>query len=443
MDDLSLFHVTSVADWLRPGLTGHNLEASAILHEVLSKTQTLAFWLGLDPDPSWTALQTTLENGLARLYCPSAGLFADNVGRRGCHGSERVYPQDGNSWVLISGLDLRPSGRPWQDPKSPLRCNTTLPSGPPKKWNISSNLRARWTAHGAPAVEFPNVISPFASGFELLAHCAAGRVDRAVELMLLEWGYLLDGDGFTNSTLAEGFRVDGHVQYPAYWSAARNSHAHGWSSGPTGVLTQAVLGIQLLAPGGGVWSVYPQLTPWLGWARGGFTTVKGEFEVKVWRTAAWRVDLIKAEGTKYPEEVRRRTGRKAVVAEVAAPKGTDGTIILGNGEEVAFERIRGREDGKAFWISWDDGETTVEDFWTVKNEDGGSTEDWYKSMSITVHGDDGPLELLYDEEFVEPEMEQRAQGVVDWDVMRDYFTSPPPEGWTLENMRSGGSENNV
>ncbi|KAH8908913.1 Six-hairpin glycosidase [Coniochaeta sp. PMI_546] len=278
VDDLGLLHVSSTADWLRPGMTGHNLEASAMLHTVLTKSAILATWLydnstSASTLSTWKSLQHTLESGLARLYCPNTTLFSDNVGARNCLGSSHVDPQDGNAWVLIAGLNLTPSGTPWSDPKSHLRLNTTL-SPAPSADLISTSLRSRWTRFGAPAVEFPNVISPFASGFELLAHAAAAdNVDRAVELALLEWGYLLDGPGFTNSTLAEGFRVDGHVQYPAYWSAARNSHAHGWSSAPTGVLVSGVLGVGLLSPGGEEWEVRPRLSRWLGWARGGFATV--------------------------------------------------------------------------------------------------------------------------------------------------------------------------
>ncbi|KAK0728064.1 Six-hairpin glycosidase-like protein [Lasiosphaeria miniovina] len=265
VDALGLLHVSSTADWLRPGMTGHNLEASAILYAALAKTQLLAAWLGEAPSDEWPALQRVLENGLARLYCPRTGLFSDNVGRRGCAGDDHVDPQDGNSWVLISGIDLAPSGRPWEHPKSPRRGSKMLPGGPPTRANISANLRKRCPsrlAHGAPAVEFPNVISPFISGFELLGHGAAGQVSMAVELVLLEWAHLLGGDGFTGSTLAEGFRVDGHPQYPAYWSTARNSHAHGWSAGPTAALHRFVLGFELLEPAGRRGRANPQLTPW-------------------------------------------------------------------------------------------------------------------------------------------------------------------------------------
>ncbi|KAL8965228.1 MAG: hypothetical protein Q9183_003960, partial [Haloplaca sp. 2 TL-2023] len=159
----------------------------------------------------WRSVSERMERGIEILWCENKGLYGDNVGRRGCGGTHEVLPQDGNSWALLSGIVA----------------NQT------RRFDISQKLRNRWTKYGAPATEFPNVISPFASSFELLGHCAAGHHDAAVELMQLMWGYMLDGPGFTNSTCVEGYRIDGDVQYPAYWSSARNSHAHGWSTGPT------------------------------------------------------------------------------------------------------------------------------------------------------------------------------------------------------------------
>ncbi|KAL9581666.1 MAG: hypothetical protein Q9212_003755 [Teloschistes hypoglaucus] len=226
VDLTGLFHVTSNHDWLRPGMTGHNLEATSLMYHVLQLTYKLADEIIKDPYAKaqfgrWKNIGDRMERGMEILWCEDLGLYGDNIGRRGCGGSEEVLPQDGNSWVLISGI---------------IANNTE------RQLRISQNLRERWTKYGAPATEFPNVISPFASSFELLAHCAAGNYDAAVELTQLMWGYMLDGEGFTNSTCVEGYRIDGDIQYPAYWSSARNSHAHGWSTGPTMLLLTEILG---------------------------------------------------------------------------------------------------------------------------------------------------------------------------------------------------------
>ncbi|KAL8865399.1 MAG: hypothetical protein Q9174_006904, partial [Haloplaca sp. 1 TL-2023] len=231
VDLTGLFHVTSVHDWLRPGMTGHNLEATSIMYHVLQNTFRMADEIIKDPYARaqfdrWRSVGDSMERGIEILWCENKGLYGDNVGRRGCGGAQEVLPQDGNSWALLSGIVA----------------NQT------RRFEISQKLRNRWTKYGAPATEFPNVISPFASSFELLGHCAAGHHDAAVELMQLMWGYVLDGPGFTNSTCVEGYRIDGDIQYPAYWSSARNSHAHGWSTGPTMVLLTQILGIKLETP---------------------------------------------------------------------------------------------------------------------------------------------------------------------------------------------------
>ncbi|KAF9881960.1 helicase associated domain-containing protein [Colletotrichum karsti] len=395
VDHTGLMHVTSGADWLRPGMTGHNLEASAILSTVLDKSVKLAKWLGDDrpaarPRGVWSGLRAVMNAGLQQLFCEDTGLYSDNIGRRSCRGPEHTDPQDGNSWALISGATHYSRGL-----------------------LVSRNLRSRWTKYGAPAVEFPNTISPFASSFELLAHSAADNHDAAVELMLLEWAYLLEGPGFTNSTLAEGFRIDGDVQYPAYWSAARNSHCHGWSSGPTTVLTSEILGIQLLAPAGSEWTVRPHLTKWLGFARGGFATAQGVFEVKLTR-------VITSTSSSANNQQSQRRGQ---IVEIIAPQHTIGTFQwTPSSTEVEIEGGR-----KTAWIAWeDDGQTpgsksVIEQLdITLGRIEAPSDEEWHRQSFI--YRDD--TRLVYDESYHAPDVEEREAGVVDWDALEANYVRP-------------------
>jgi hypothetical protein len=298
VDEYNLLHVSSIFDWIRPGMTGHNVEASALLYQVLGNSISLAHWISAEPGDVWSKTRSRLGKGIATLYCEQEGLYADNKGRRGCQGPEKVLPQDGNSWVLLSNASSSLS----------------------VAYNVSENLRSRWIKHGAPAVEFPNVISPFASSFELLGHIGANNHDAAVELIELMWGYMLDGPGMTNSTLLEGYRIDGYIQYPAYWSDARNSHAHGWAAGPTTVLMQGILGIQLTSPLGKTWIIEPHLTKWLGHVRGGFATKLGKFEVVVSRK-------------------RTVAGGKVEILEVSVPTGTSGSINWGGKEQMVVSFI--------------------------------------------------------------------------------------------------------
>ncbi|KAL8949430.1 MAG: hypothetical protein Q9222_004453 [Ikaeria aurantiellina] len=359
VDLTGLFHVTSTADWLRPGMSGHNLEATSLMYYVVQLTLRLADEIIMDPYARaqferWKRVSDRMERGMEILWCEEHGLYGDNVGRRGCGGGEECLPQDGNSWVLISGI----------------LANST------RRVEVSNNLRKRWTKYGAPATEFPNVISPFASSFELLAHCAAGNYDAAVELTELTWGYMLDGKGFTNSTCIEGFRIDGDIQYPAYWSSARNSHAHGWSTGPTMVLMTKILGINLETPLGQSWAIEPHLTKWLQNARGGFATGLGRFEVVLRRMKV--KDLGRLE-----------------VLDIETPKRSQGRVIFGQTMPV--------KGGKNRFVKLLDDKMRVESVTTTWKED----------------------EMVEDNDWERPVMEERPVGVVDWDALEKNYVRGP------------------
>lgn len=365
-------------------MTGHNLEASAIMHEVLLKSIELAHFIGDDrpegqPQGLWASKAAGIEKGAEQVWCARAGFFADNLGRRNCGGVEEVLAQDGNSWALITSI---------------------LPHDDPRTVNISLNLRSRWGKYGAPAVEFPNVISPFATSFELLGHCKAGNYDAAVELMLLQWSYMLDGPGMTNSTFCEGYLVDGDVYYPAYPQRSRNSHSHGWSSGPTMTLLTEVLGIHLDSPLGRTWHVTPTLTQWLSYSQGGFATKLGSFEVKIKRM----VDT---------------QGRKAQVLDVLTPKGTSGRIewngavvnVIGGINRYAVLESTGEilDLTAASWIG-----LTHEEF-------NNRNENWPKlSVDAGAWG-----RLTFDEDWKEPVMDEREAGVVDMELLRAKMGKAP------------------
>lgn len=393
VDKRNLMHVSSRFDWNRHGMGGHNIEATALLHAVLRRSVKLASWLsdyddalGVGSREEWTLISRNLQKGIQQLYCNDTGLYSDNLSKRHCTGVDHVDPQDGNSWALIAGM---------RKPESDIPTR------------VSKALQARWNKFGAPAPEFPNVMSPFSSSFEFQAHCIAGNHDAAIELMLLMWGYLLDGPGFTNSTLAEGFRTDGYVHYPAYPVPSRNSHAHGWAAGPTSTLMNHILGIQLLSPGGETWRVKPVLTKWLGWARGGFAVGTGTFEVMMWRVA-----LLNKEGE------RKSTG---VVAVVRVPEGTNGQFVWGGRQDNDFvTEIRGGETRAWACLDENDGKSDVEeiealdDIWEMK--DG---EAWYKQS--VPYGNEGVL--VFDDTFQEPSMEERGPGEVDWKALKDGYVN--------------------
>lgn len=191
IDDSGLLSINPLAKILRPGATGHNLQANAMLGMVLMNSNRLTGFLAekqgglhhrhdMTLHDKWLGLVYSLAAGMDRLYCESAGLYSDNTERRLCGKSEEVLPQDSNAWFLYAGI-----------------------SSVERSCNVSSILRTRWLKHGAPAPEISNTISPLGSSYELLGHCSAGNFDAAIELMELMWGYILDSCLGNNSTLIE------------------------------------------------------------------------------------------------------------------------------------------------------------------------------------------------------------------------------------------------
>ncbi|KAK6338861.1 hypothetical protein TWF696_009668 [Orbilia brochopaga] len=304
-----LYWCWSTADWLRPGQGGYNSEANAIFYLTIKKTLALAKILGpgslrLEEMRLLTDIMNAMELNYQILWDDAAELFMDNIDNR-----RDIHPQDGNSWAIFAeGLVSNAQAK-----------------------IISRNLRKRWNQFGAPAVEMPNTISPFASSFELIAHCYAGEHQTAVDLIRRMWGYMLDGKGMTNSTFLEGFTIDGNIKYPAYWASGRNSHAHGWSTGPTYVLSTEILGIKLITPMGYKWRIAPNFVD-LDFAEGGYATLLGKFTVK------W------AKGGKL---------------QVQTPKGSSGEVVW-NGKTRKLQ-------GGGVWVWDDDGWRAVE---AAEEEDG-------------------------------------------------------------------------
>lgn len=193
-------------------------------------------------------------------------------------------PQDGNSWAVVANLTANSS----------------------QIESISSGLAARWGPYGAPAPEASQnktAVSPFIGSFELQAHFLAGEADRALDLMRLQWGFMLDDPRMTNSTFIEGYSTDGSLHYPPYQADARVSHAHGWATGPTSSLTFYVAGLMLLSPLGETWKIAPNL--------GNLTTVDAGFETALGLFSA-KTDLSDGEMT----------------IEFEAPEGTEGSVVV-------------------------------------------------------------------------------------------------------------------
>lgn len=192
-----------------------------------------------------------------------------------------LMPQDGNSWAVVSNLTMNSS----------------------QIQSISSNLANRWTTYGAPALEAADAISPFIAGFELQAHFLAENATAALDLMRLQWGFMLDDPRMTNSTFIEGYSSTGELHYAPYLNDARISHAHGWATGPTSSLTFYVAGIQALSAGGKTWRIAPMPGD-LKFVEAGFRTNVGFFSSKT------------------------EVGNTSLTVEFEAPEGTTGELSM-------------------------------------------------------------------------------------------------------------------
>lgn len=219
--------------------------------------------------------------------------------------SASSYPQDGMSWANIAGI------------ASGSRADA-----------VSNALKALWVRpYGAPAVEAGETISPFTTGFELQAHYMAGHSDYAVDLMEFMWAdYMLDDPRMTNSSFIEGFATDGTPLYPVYNYDPRVSHAHGWSSAPTSMLTFYGGGLTMTSAAGQTWKVAPAL--------GGLKTVQTSYETPLGSFA-----------TNWANSTRGLSGT------FVTPDSTTGelSIPLANGSEKLI--LTGAEGSQEFQVT--------------------------------------------------------------------------------------------
>jgi len=304
IDQSGLFNATNSADWLRFGMGGHNIEANAILYYTLYQGVVLAEAMN---DTSVVSGYLSAAEGIKtaanqRLWNSTAGLYHDNE-------TTTLMPQDGNSWAVFANLT-----------------NSTDQASA-----VSSGLAARWGPYGAPSPEAADAVSPFISGFEMRAHVLSGNVTAALDLMRLQWGFMLDDPRMTNSTFIEGYSANGELHYAPYTNDPRVSHAHGWATAPTSVLTMEIAGLQLTSAAGKTWKVAPQLGN-LKMTDTGFQTPLGSYSAQTNATSAGDISI----------DFSAPAGTSGVVA-VPYPA-CDGTLTLdevnGACESVTVDVVR-------------------------------------------------------------------------------------------------------
>lgn len=269
-----------------------NIEANSILYYVLQDAQQLAKQLrDTSSAAEWKRIAEKIKVvANQKLWDDKNGLYIDNQ-------TTTLHPQDGNAWAIKANLTQSVKQRS----------------------TVSNALKARWGIYGAPAPEAGQTISPFIGGFELQAHYLANKPDSALDLMRLQWGFMLNDPRMTQSTFIEGYSTDGSLHYAPYSNDPRVSHAHGWSTGPTYALSAYAAGIQLTGASGSSWLIAPQPGN-LSSVDAGFTTSLGKFSTTFRHTGG--------KFSQFSFEAPLNTTGKVVLS------GTQGVLISRSGERV-------------------------------------------------------------------------------------------------------------
>ncbi|USP74650.1 glycoside hydrolase family 78 protein [Curvularia clavata] len=147
---------------------------------------------------------------------------------------------------------------------------------------------------------FAKYISPYASAYHLRAAFQSKDSNSVLDLLKSLWAPMTDPEGaYYTGCFWETLNAMGQ---PAL--GRTTSLCHGWASGPTGELSEHVLGVSAIQPGYKEWQIAP-MTLGMNWARGRLPVPGGEISV------AWNAtgDIIKR-------------------LEVKSPSGTSGTVVV-------------------------------------------------------------------------------------------------------------------
>jgi len=222
-----LMSVDQKADWQRCCQGGENIAANSILFHVLTLGQSVAIAMGDNATATaWATAATSLAEAInVHLWDHGKHAYKDNP-------TSSLYPQDGNSLAAWFGI-----------------ANASQAS------SISDYLHGNWGPYGSSSPEWNMNIGTFPGSMEVSAHAAAGNVDRALDLVRLQWGYMLNSPTSTESTFWEGYNRDGTFNFKGIYM----SNAHGWSTGAAEMLSTQVLGLSALSPGGHRFAVRPRV----------------------------------------------------------------------------------------------------------------------------------------------------------------------------------------
>jgi len=223
---------------------------NALYYRVLIDSAMLADDLGQDVQAQkYRAEAAGIKEAInGKLFSPQTGVFdASDVERGG-------VAQDANALPLAFGL---------------------VPEE--KAGSILAKLKeSLWTQYGpkpfSDAKDKP-YISPYVTGFEVVARLRANDTGNAIHLLSTLWGPMIAPGDSQTGTIWEAVSFDGK---PAL--GRTTSLSHGWAAMPAAALSSLVLGIQPVTAGYATWRVQPHPGD-LQWAEGRAPTPKGPIDV--------------------------------------------------------------------------------------------------------------------------------------------------------------------
>ncbi|KAI8965072.1 glycoside hydrolase family 78 protein [Daldinia sp. FL1419] len=306
---IGLLNITGYTDdWGRFNVTSTQASAQVLYYRTLITGSALATWVGdtTGINSTWLESAAKLKGAInAQLWDEGFGAFHDSLETR--ESNTGLHPQDGNSLAVLFDV-----------------VNTTSDQAQ----DISSSLTKNWTPIGAESPELIGEVSTFISSFEIQAHLLAGQAKRALDLIRTSWGWYLNNENGTQSTMVEGYLVDGTWGYrhdAGYEEDySYTSHSHGWATGPVTALTEYVLGLSITSLAGSTWRIAPQFGD-LSHAEGGFTTGLGKY------SASWIID-----------------SKGSYTIDYTVPEGTSGVLVLpaSNQREEFKVLVDGKEMSK-------------------------------------------------------------------------------------------------
>jgi alpha-L-rhamnosidase len=223
---------------------------NALYYRVLIDSAGLADDLGQDLQAQkYRAEATALKQAInTRLFNSQTGVFdASDIERGG-------IAQDANVFAIAFGI---------------------VPEA--KAAGILVKLKeSLWTKNGPKPfsnAKYKPCISPYVTGFELLARLGASDNKDAIHLMSTLWGTMIAPGDFQSGADWEAMTLDGK---PGLGKST--SLAHGWAAMPAAALSSLVLGIQPLSAGYAAWRIQPHPGD-LQWAEGRAPTPGGPIDV--------------------------------------------------------------------------------------------------------------------------------------------------------------------